>query len=81
MSQRSASTDAAQWEKVHVTWWSCDSVTSIGADVKMEDMDSKDKVSVAMLEQAYQVLMRKDIKDSLTSFISNIPGQFVRSCD
>jgi hypothetical protein len=42
----------------------------------MESGEVKEKDSISTLELAYKALLKKDIKDSLTSFISNIPGDF-----
>jgi hypothetical protein len=50
--------------------------TGKNKDVKMESGEVKEKDSISTLELAYKALLKKDIKDSLTSFISNIPGDF-----
>ena len=49
-------------------------VVLLGTNVKKENEEEKEKTSIELLNQAYHVLMRKNIKDSLTSFIATVPG-------
>lgn len=52
----------------------CD--TGRAVNVKKENEEQKEKTSIELLNQAYHVLTRKNIKDSLTSFITTVPGNF-----
>ena len=45
-----------------------------GINIKQEIEERQDKTSVDLLDQAYQSLIQKKIKDSLSSFIASVPG-------
>ena len=45
-----------------------------GINIKQEIQERQDKTSVDLLDQAYQSLIQKKIKDSLSSFIASVPG-------
>ena len=44
--------------------------------IKQEIEERQEKTSVDLLDQAYQSLIQKKIKDSLSSFIASVPGIF-----
>lgn len=47
-----------------------------GTIIKQEIEERQEKTSVDLLDQAYQSLIQKKIKDSLSSFIASVPGIF-----